>query len=385
MKEGKGIYRAIGALAIGFVLVILAAAQGTGRLTGQVLDLQGKPWPDVTVQIKNPQNGQTYNTKTDKDGRYSQIGLAGGVYTVTFIKAESKDSPVPVNYAMQYQVKEGEPNNLDVNFKEISAKSGGPTAEELKKREEEEQKFQGLKQHFEAGIAALNDSRTVRTQMASAPADQKQPLQDKINADCQTAVTELSQAEQAAGPKDVNNHATILGNLGAAQECLNKNQEAADAFQKAIDLKPSGGYYAAMATNLAKAGKIPEAGAACDKGVALDPTITALCYKNIGIVLSNSGKMKDAVDSLQKAATANPKDAQTWYLLGNAYTGEIDSKQEGDKLVYIIPPGTTEAYQKCIDADPNGPYAAQAKAALDGLAQMSGGENLSVGKKKKKS
>jgi tetratricopeptide (TPR) repeat protein len=383
MKEGKGIYRAFGAFAIVFVLAILAAAQGTGRLTGQVLDLQGKPWPDVTVQIKNPQNGQTYNTKTDKDGRYSQIGLAGGVYTVTFIMAESKDNP-PVNYAMQYQVKEGEPNSLDVNFKEVSAKSGGPSAEELKKREEEEQKFQGLKQHFEAGIAALNDSRTVRTQMASAPADQKQALQDKINTDCQTAVTELSQAEQAAGPKDVNNHATILGNLGAAQECLNKNQDAADAFQKAIDLKPSGGYYAAMATNLAKAGKIPEANAACDKGVALDATIAALCYKNIGIVLSNTGKMKDAADSLQKAANANPKDAQTWYLLGNAYTGEIDSKQEGDKLIYIIPPGTTEAYQKCIDADPNGPYAAQAKAALDGLAQMSGGESLTVAAKKKK-
>jgi hypothetical protein len=52
-------------------------------------------------------------------------------------------------------------------------------------------------------------------------------------------------------------------------------------------------------------------------------------------------------------------------------------------MIYIIPPGTTEAYQRCIDAAPNGPYAAQAKQVLDGLAAMGGGEDTSVKKKKK--
>jgi hypothetical protein len=53
-------------------------------------------------------------------------------------------------------------------------------------------------------------------------------------------------------------------------------------------------------------------------------------------------------------------------------------------MIYIIPPGTLEAYQKCIDAAPTGPYAQQAKDILAGLAAMSGGEDTSIGKKKKK-
>ena len=71
-------------------------------------------------------------------------------------------------------------------------------------------------------------------------------------------------------------------------------------------------------------------------------------------------------------------------------TGTIDTKQEGDKVVYIIPSGTSEAYQKCIDADASGPYAPQAKAALDNIAQLSGGVQTQLGsdpsanKKKKK-
>ena len=71
-------------------------------------------------------------------------------------------------------------------------------------------------------------------------------------------------------------------------------------------------------------------------------------------------------------------------MLGSAYTGSIDAKQEGDKMTYIIPPGTADAYQKCIDLDPSGPYAAQAKQNLDALAAMGGGESTAVGVRPKK-
>jgi predicted Zn-dependent protease len=127
-----------------------------------------------------------------------------------------------------------------------------------------------------------------------------------------------------------------------------------------------------------------DAGADCDKAAALDPTSAGKCWKNIGIILSNKGDLKDAVPPLQKATQIDVKDAQAWYLLGSAYTGMIDSKQEGDKMVYVIPPGTADAYQKCIDADPTGPYAAQAKSMLDSLTAMGGGESTTVGEIKKK-
>jgi tetratricopeptide (TPR) repeat protein len=374
----RGLITTCGSLVLALVFAVIAAAQGTGRLDGEVLDLQAKPFPDVNVEIKNPQTGQVYTTKTDKAGKFVQLGLRSGVYEITF----KKDNP-PVNYVAQLQVQEGQENTVKINFQEIAAKSG-PTAEELKKRQEEEQKFQGLKAHFDAGMAALNDSRTVKGQLASAPPDQKSALQDKVNSDCQTAATELQQADQAAGDKDVNNHATILANLGLALDCENKFEDSAVAFQRSLDLKPQPSVYSALATDLAKAGKFAEANGACEKGISLDPTVGGVCWKNLGIVLSNGGKMKEAVVPLKKATESQPTDAQAWYLLGNAMAGTIDTKQEGDKLTYIIPPGTMEAYQKCIDVAPTGPYAAQAKQALDGLTALSGGDVTTISSRKKK-
>ena len=178
----------------------------------------------------------------------------------------------------------------------------------------------------------------------------------------------------------------MFANLGQAYDLAGNFGDAASAYQKAVDLQPQPNYYISLGTALAKAGaatndqqKITDAGGACDKAGTLDPTTTGTCWKNIGIVLNNKGDLKNAILPFQKATQANPKDAQAWFLLGSAYTGTIDTKQEGDKVVYIVPPGTAEAYQKAIDADPNGPYAPQAKAALDNISQLSGGVQTQIG------
>ena len=71
-------------------------------------------------------------------------------------------------------------------------------------------------------------------------------------------------------------------------------------------------------------------------------------------------------------------------MLGSALTATIDTKEEGGKMDYIIPPGTADAYQKCIDLGADDPVGKQCKEALDGLVAMNGGQDLSVGKRKKK-
>jgi len=206
----------------------------------------------------------------------------------------------------------------------------------------------------------------------------------------------LQQAEQGVGAKDTKNHAVILSNLAIADNLAGHYDDSISAYQKAIDLNPQAGYYAGLSQAIANSvstqtdpaavsAKIADAGSNCDKAAALDPapTSNARCWKNIGIVLTNKGDLKDAIAPLVKATQADPKDAQAWYLLGSAYTGTIDTKQEGDKMTYVIPPGTSDAYQKCIDADPNGPYAPQCKSMLDSLAQMAGGEATTVGARPK--
>jgi len=369
----------------------VAAAQGTGRISGEILDKEGKPDADVNIEIKNPDTGQAFNTKTDKSGRFQQLGLLSGVYVVTL--TNEKDFP---NFAVKFRVTQDQDNLFKLNLKEQAALAG-PSAEEVKKREEEENKFKNMKQHFDNGKAAMDDANTLRPQLKTAPADQQGPLKDKLNADYQTAITEYTQAEQGVPPKDTKNHAVVWSNLGQAYEYTGHYEEASNAFSKAAELTPAGPQQAPLlehlSTNLANAAvaqpatdrqKIADAGAACEKAGAIDPASAARCWKNIGIILSNKNHQQEAVPALQKATQLDPKDAQTWFLLGGALSASITPKQEGDKMTYEIPPGTTEAYQKCIEVAPNGPYAEQAKQSLEQLAALTGGEATSLSSKKTK-
>jgi tetratricopeptide (TPR) repeat protein len=378
-----------GALALALLFAAIAAAQGTGRLDGQVLGFDVKPYPDVTVEIKNPETGQVFTLKTDKDGKFKQFGLPTAIYTITL--TNEKDH---LNTSLQTKATDAQVNAITINLKELAAKGAAENPEEAKKRVEEEAKFKGLKEHFDEAQVAKHDLLEIREQLRKPPAGQKEALQQKMNADCQTAITDFKQAEQSATPKDVNNHALVWANLGETYEYCGKYEEAVDAFQKAIALTPKPAYYVRLGTNLAgeaaaetdpkvTESKLAEANASCDKAVALDPVNGGSCWGNVGIVLTNKGRMKEAIAPLQKAVQANPKDPQAWFLLGGALAGTIEPKQQGDKMLYIIPPGTTDAYQKCIEVAPTGPYAAQAKAALDQLAAMSGGEETSLSKKKK--
>jgi tetratricopeptide (TPR) repeat protein len=376
----------LGAWVLVAMLAATALAQGTGRLNGEVYDQNGKPYADQTVTIKLPDTGQTFTVKTDKNGKFVQLGMRSGIYTITLVS---------LNYSEKFQVTDGQENNYKLDLKQVAAATAAAHPEETKKKEETEDKFKLMKQHFDAGVAALGAGNDLRAQIKTATGDQKATLQAQRVTDCTTASSEFSQAVQNLGEKEVNNRAMILGNLGSANECAGKYSDAADAFQKAIDTKPVAGYYVGLATNLANVGasstdpkdaqaKFDAASAACDKVTALDPTSAATCWKNLGIVLSNKGRMKEAVTPLQKASQADPKDQITWYMLGSALTATIDTKQEGDKMTYIIPPGTAEAYQKCIDTGADNATGKLCKDALDGLNAMSGGQDTSVGKKKKK-
>jgi tetratricopeptide (TPR) repeat protein len=388
----KKLIRIWGALVLALLFASIAVAQDSGRLNGEILDKEGKPYADVTVTIKNPETGQTFTTKTDKNGKFVQLGLRDAAYAITL--TNQKDN---LNYGpVAFQVGTTKENNFKLDFKQLAAETAASHPEETKKKEEEADKFKAMKAHFQNGLTAMTEATDLQKQIKAAPADQKAPLQQKRTADCETALTEFQQAEQGVGPKEVANHATVLQDLGAAYECAGRYDDAATAFQKSIDLKPQAASYSGLSTNLANSAaaqtdpkaaesKLADANADCEKAAALDPAVGGTCYKNVGIVLNNKGHQKDAVAPLQKATQANPKDAQGWYLLGSSLTALMDCKQEGEKMTCTLAPGTEEAYQKCIDVDPSSALGKECKDNLDGARAAAGGAETTVSKKKKKS
>jgi tetratricopeptide (TPR) repeat protein len=356
-----------------------AAAQMDGAVSGNVLDVAGKAWVDMTIDATSDQ-GAKLTTKTDKDGHFSFHNMRAGIYSFTVeLPAPNK----PYEFA-QIKVGSGETPNVNVNFKDVLAKQGAAATEQVKKQEEDKQKFTGMKTHFEAGIAALTQAQTAKADMGKAPADQRDAMKTQVTDLSGKAVTELEAAKAAAPEKDANLH-LIWARLGDAYDVAGRPDDAANAYRQAATLKPTPGYYNNLGGILGRAGKIDEAMAAYQKSAELDPPNAAQAYRNAGITLYNAGKMKEAIEPLKKATELDPKSAQAWYLLGAALVGAMEYKQKGDKMEVIVQPGTVEAYQKAVELDPNGPYGQQAKQGLEALAQIAPGIDTKTKTGKKKS
>ena len=285
---------------------------------------------------------------------------------------------------------------LDSAEQQTDIKTATKTKDDAVKRSEL------MKPHFANGNQAMQDAKAIRQQLQTATSDQKTSLLARMKEDYQTAITEYEQAIEEAEVIDENglqvigkigvirnglvsrqkavdmlvqdkDLPVILSNLGLAYGGVGQYEVAINTLEQAAMLKPAVGTYMELGTDLAQVGRMPEAIAACDRLLTVDSTakhMQAGCYKNVAIVLTNKGKLLDAIAPLQKVTLLNPQDSLAWKLLGDSLLSTITSKSQDGKIVYVIPPGTVEAYQRYLQLDPNGPYAGQVKSALEGLAQF---------------
>jgi len=364
-------------------LVPAAYAQG-GVLAGTVYDMTGKPYPDVTISIKNIETNKETVATTDAKGHYSAPGLGAGTYNID-VKGKDKDQKDMLLYQTGIKLAAGTVPTFDINLKELQEQGKLAAVEAERKREEAEAQFQALKTHYDAGIAAIEQMKAAQTKLAQTPKEQQDPVKAQITQAGGTAVTELSAALDLEKPEDPN-RPIVLSRLGEAYESMGKWQEAADTYQKAIALKPdTAANYNNLGNDLAKLGKVDEARTAYQKYVDLNPTDAALAWRNFGTVLYNSNRMKESIEPLQKATTLDPKNATAWLLLGIALVNTMEFKTVGDKITPVMQPGTVEAYQHAIDLDPNGPIGQQAKDGLASLQAMGVGITTKVGEAPAKS
>lgn len=373
------------ALAVLFVAALMcavaprASAQLDGVINGQLLDVAGKPWADMTIEAVGDQGTKT-TTKSDKDGNFTIRGLRSGVYSL-IVELPAPNGPYK---AAQVQVRGADTPRVVMNFKDLVGKQSAEVAEQQKKAAEDKAKFAGMKQHFDAGVALLGQVGQAKSDLAKAPADQRDALKTQVTDLSGKAVTELEAAKSGAPEKDPNLH-LILARLGDAYEAAGRPDDAANAYKQAVALKPTAAYYNNLGGILGRSNKTAEAMEAYQKSAELEPANAAQAWRNAGITLYNAGKMKEAVEPLKKATEIDPKSAQAWYLLGASLVGAMEYKQVGDKMQVTVLPGTLEAYQKAVELDPNGPYGQQAKQGIDALAQMDKGIETKVKAAKKKS
>jgi len=366
--------------ALASVLAPQAAAQGS--ISGTIMDVNGKPWAEVVIRTVSDQ-GAKQETKTDSGGKFSVLNLRSGIYTVFVVFPPPNDKQAP--YEAKCRVQGGEDAKVDLNFKDIVSKQGAEAQEQVKKAEEAKSKMEGLKAHFAAGNALIDQEKQAKIELQKAPADQRDAFKQKLANLSDQAVKEFQEAAKSLVEKDPNAH-LVWFKLGEAYDTAGRNDDAVQAYQQAIAAKPDvPGYYNNLGNVLARAGKIEDAKAAYTKSAGLDPPNAATAWRNFGISLYNANRLGDAVEPLHKAAELDPKNAQTWYLLGASLVYKMTTKKVGNKEEVQFAPGTIEAYEKAVELDPNGTWGQQAKQGLEQLQLMAPGIETKVNLKKKKS
>ena len=109
-----------------------AAYAQNATLSGTVLDMTGKPYPDVTLSIKNMETNKEIDVTTDAKGHYTAPGLAGGTYNVD-LKGKDKDQKDMLLYQTGLKLTAGTAPTFDINLKELQEQGKLAAIEAIKK------------------------------------------------------------------------------------------------------------------------------------------------------------------------------------------------------------------------------------------------------------
>jgi tetratricopeptide (TPR) repeat protein len=267
----------MGGLFLALALVGSEAGAQTGTARGKIMDDKGQPIADAVVTIEY-QGGVTrkYETKTNKKGEYTQVGIYPGVYKLTVNKEGYQGGILDARISL------GEPTYLPEMKLMTRSAAQAAAAGGDKAREELTASFKNATDLTQAG------------------------KYDEALA----AYTELS-AKNPSIPE-------VQYNMGFIYSQKKDWANAEAAYKKALELKPS--YSEANAALLrvyqesGQAEKVTELAAAAGN----DPKVQF----NLGVTFLNSGKAEEALAAFQKAAAADPSNPEPLFYMGTVLVGQ---------------------------------------------------------------
>ena len=135
-------------------------------------------------------------------------------------------------------------------------------------------------------------------------------------------------------------NAATFSEMGSCYKMLKQYPEAIEAYKQAIQIEPDNTVaHGALAGTYFSQGRHEAALETYEKLVEIKPD--SLAYRNIGNLLDDMGRFKEAIEALMNAIKVNPKNAQAYNDLGTVYF----KLNKADKGV--------EAIEKALQIDPN--------------------------------
>ncbi len=359
-----------------------AAFAQMGSVRGVCTDLDGKPIAGATVVYTSLDNGRKYTLKTNNKGEYFSLGLQLGKYRVTLTK-DSKQLDQVNNFTLGSDENE---LNFDLKKSQVQAAAQqGISPEQLKKMQEQQEK-----QSKENKVIGQLNEKLAAASDAMKAKDYESAINVLTEATAMDATRglvwfRLAEAYRASADTQ-SDPAEKAKRLDKAITDYHKAIDAAvKGEQTGIHTTPSdlGGFYNNLGEVYASIGKIDEAAQAYNQAAQVNPAGAGQYYFNLGAVLTNANKTNDAnmrnaaVGAFDKAIAADPNHADAYYWKATNLMGA--ATLQGDKMV--APPGTSEAFNKYLELQPNGAHAEEAKAML---ASIGAKVETSYGKGKKK-
>jgi tetratricopeptide (TPR) repeat protein len=316
-KLGSFLVVAVVAAFMGVGFTELAVAQ-VGFIWGEVVDGQGNPLPDVQIRIEGMNNPRKYRLKTDKKGEFVHAGIAiQGLYRVI---AEKE------GYSSTYleNIRPGGSRSDERGQVNFTLTAGGPSvlafdltdeerAELQRKQEEAKKKAASLEQirgKFNEAITYVNNGQYDEAVTAFKACIEIDPEQAVVWGNLGSTYSRMGRNEEALEAYDkaialdpddsayLQNKGSVLAALGRIDEA-NAMYEQAAQKASATSPKDAAMNYYNMGVTYINVGKNEEAANALKRAIEIDPTYSEAHYQ-LGLTYLGMGDMEASLAELKK-------------------------------------------------------------------------------------
>lgn len=245
-----------------------------GKFEGVVMDKEGNPLEKVTVTIISVKSsGNKIELKTNKKGKFSQIGLWPEYYQVSF----KKPGFMPISREVRVRIADTTKVEITLEKAQEMMERNLSAADKLFFKGNKlyvEQKYEEAAQAYEGAL-------------------------------------ELNQSQWG-----------YYFNLGLAYKKSEKKEEAIASFKKALELNPEGySINKELGQILAKEGNFEEAKNYFQRATEISDDDPDAFY-NLGVCLTNLGASEGALNSFLRAVGLKDDYADAYYQIGTIYIGQ---------------------------------------------------------------
>ena len=338
-----------------------------GPVTAKITS-NGEPLANAKVILTNPDTSHRYESKTNKQGECSWVGVSYGTYRVEVFSSTGEglytnDRGVSVR---------GDANGFvaDMAHPEASGgRAGASTDSERGGSTKKMSKEERAKKQEEEN-ARVNSLNGLITQAQTA-------MQAQNWAEAETALKQLIAADpQTTRWEFYKTLGDVQGRLGHQQDAIASYEKGVEIAQRFASSKlPADPKIPTTDPARAKAGigqmltsegnayygldNRDKASEFYSRAAEMSPN-PAVAYYNLCAIQFNHGETASALAACDKSIAADPTQPNPYYIKGTVLYKS--GKTENGK--YVVPPGTVEALSKYLELAPNGDHTSEVRVML---------------------